>query len=39
MCTSYHLLLEKFPLGAEPVLLVLAGFTTADFIQLVAPAL
>jgi len=40
MAVDVHLLsplLEKFLLGAEPVLLVLAGFTTADLIQLERP--
>jgi hypothetical protein len=30
-------LFEDFPLSAEPVLLVLIGFTTTAFIQLVGP--
>ena len=31
------LVLEDFLLGAEPVLFILAGFTTTAFIQLIGP--
>ena len=35
MVASLPLPVENFPLGVEPVLFVLAGFTTTAFIQLI----
>jgi hypothetical protein len=37
MVARLTLPVEDLPLSVEPVLLVLAGFTTAAFIQLIGP--